>query len=78
MQNKTKASNLKSKALLQNKSKFLPKVLKSNCLIVQNKYQIAPRSCFVPATIIRDEVDIKGKKHVTKFGKTNLTHPSKK
>ena len=44
---------------------------------MQNKYQIATSSCFVPATIIRDEVDIKGEKHVTKFGKTNLTQSSK-
>ena len=40
---------------------------------MQNKYEIATRSCFAPATIIRDEVDIKGEKHVTKFEKTDLT-----
>ena len=61
-----KALKLASKAPVQNKSKVL------------NKYQIATRSCFVPATIIRDEVDIKGEKHGTKFGKTNLTQSSKK
>ena len=40
---------------------------------MQNKHEIATRSCFVPATIILDEVDLKGEKHVTKFEKKDLT-----
>ena len=58
--------------------KISPKSFKNQLSHVQNKYQIATRSCFVPVTIVRDEVDIKGVKHVTKFGKTNLTQSSKK
>ena len=59
MQNLIKTSKLASNALLQNKSTFLPKVSKSNCFIVKNKYLMATRSCFVPVSKIRDEVDIK-------------------
>ena len=54
-----KTSKLESKVLLQNKSRFLPKVSKNNCFIVKIKYLIETRSCFLPVTIIRDEIDIK-------------------
>ena len=54
-----KTSKLESKALLQNKSRFLPKVSKNNCFIVKIKYLIERRSCFLPVTIIRDETDTK-------------------
>ena len=40
--------------------KFLPQVSKTNGFIVTNKYLIATNSCFVPVTIILDEVGIKG------------------
>ena len=40
--------------------KFLPQVSKTNSFIVANKYLIATNSCFVPVTLIRDEVGIKG------------------
>ena len=48
------------KALFQSKSTCLPKVSKNNCFIVKNEYLMVARNCFVPATIIHDELDIKG------------------
>ena len=50
--------NIKSSSSKQ--IKFLPQVSKTNSFIVTNKYLIATNSCFVPVTIIRDEVGIKG------------------
>ena len=66
-----KTSKLASKTLLQNKSKYLPDISKKNKIsfIAKNKYLIATRSCFVPVTIIRDEVDIKGNSMQQNLGK---------
>ena len=71
MQNKIKISKLASKVLLQNKSNFLPKISKNN-FIVKNKYLIPTRSCFVPVTIIRDEIDIKKNSNWENWGKQIL------
>ena len=76
MQNEIKTSKLTSKALLQNISKFLPKVSNKCRFIVKNKYLIAARIFFVPVTIICDEIDIKGNSMQQNSGKQILhSHP---